>query len=150
MAPDVVEDTGQMPRPSSRPVSLSKRAVQGVLALLVLTVAYQVYDRLRLRMSGAPRAALEKLAACAEARNLLGEPIDAAWWGWSYGYLKVPRKSQAWSATSGRVDWRMPVAGSTGRGVLHFQGEKINGFWVLEGILETEGAALQTHGCAAL
>ncbi|QSQ17134.1 cytochrome c oxidase assembly factor Coa1 family protein [Myxococcus landrumensis] len=135
---------------SSRPVSLAKRAVQGVLGLLALAVAFQVYDRVKLRMSGAPRAALEKLAACAEARNLLGEPIDASWWGWSYGSLKVPRTSQAWSAASGRVDWWMPVAGSTGRGVLHFQGEKINGFWTLEAVLELDGATVQTRGCAAL
>lgn len=138
-----------MPMSSTRPVSLAKRGVQGVLGLLVLAVAFQGYDRVNLRMSGAPRAAMEKLAACAEARNLLGEPIDAAWWGWSHGYLKVPRTSQAWSATSGRVDWRMPVAGSTGRGVLHFQGEKINGFWTLEGTLEVDGAMVQTRGCSA-
>lgn len=138
-----------MPTSSTRPVSLAKRGVQGVLGLLVLAVASQAYDRVKLGMSGAPRAALEKLAACAEARDLLGEPIDAAWWGWSHGYLKVPRQSQAWSATSGRVDWRMPVAGSSGRGVLHFQGEKLNGFWTLEGVLEVDGATLQTRGCSA-
>ncbi|MCP3167870.1 cytochrome c oxidase assembly factor Coa1 family protein [Myxococcus qinghaiensis] len=133
----------------TRPASLSKRALQGVLGLLVLAVAFQAYDRVKLRMSGAPRAALERLAACAEARDLLGEPIDAAWWGWSHGYLKVPRVSQVWSATSGRVDWWMPIAGSTGRGVLHFQGEKVNGFWTLEGVLESNGTTVQTRGCSA-
>ncbi|RKH69009.1 hypothetical protein D7V93_00360 [Corallococcus llansteffanensis] len=142
-----MEDTVLMPMSSARPASLSTRGVQSVLGLLVLAVAFQAYDRMKLRMSDAPRAALARLAACEEARRLLGEPIDAAWWGWSHGYLKVPRGSQTWSATSGRVDWRMPVAGSTGRGVLHFQGEKINGFWKLEGVLETDGATVQTRAC---
>ncbi|WP_158621436.1 cytochrome c oxidase assembly factor Coa1 family protein [Corallococcus aberystwythensis] len=138
-----------MPMSSARPVSLSTRGVQGVLGLLVLAVAYQAYDRMQLRMSDAPRAALAKLSACEEARRLLGEPIDVAWWGWSHGYLKVPRGRQTWSATSGRVNWRMPVAGSTGRGVFHFQGEKINGFWKMEGILEADGATVRTQECAA-
>lgn len=134
---------------SARPVSLSKRVSQGVLGLLVLVLAYQVYDRARLGMSGAPRAALKQLEACAEARELLGEPIDATWWGWSHGYLHVPRRSQAWSATSGRVDWSMPVAGSSGSGVLHFQGEKVQGFWTLESVLETDGATVELRACAA-
>jgi hypothetical protein len=100
-------------------------------------------------MSGAPRAALKQLEACTEARDLLGEPIDAAWWGWSHGSLQVPQRSQVWSAVSGRVDWWMPVAGTSGRGVLHFQGAKVDGFWQLEGVLKVGDATVHTRGCAA-
>jgi hypothetical protein len=132
----------------SVPVSPSKRVVQGGLWLLVCLVMFQVYDRVKLSMSGAPRAALEQLAACAEARSLLGEPIDASWWGWSHGSLRVPQHSQVWLAASGRVDWRMPVAGADGRGVLHFQGEKVQGFWKLETVLEAGGTTVHTRGCA--
>jgi hypothetical protein len=87
-------------------------------------LGFQAWERIRLSMSGATRAALKQLEECEEARELLGEPIDTAWWGWSHGRIRVPRSSQTWSATSGTVDWSMPVAGSNARGVLHFQGKK--------------------------
>ena len=138
-----------MSAPGTPPVSPAKRAVQGVLGLLFLGLAFQAYDRVKLRMSGAPRAALERLQACEAARELLGEPIDAAWWGWSSGYIKVPRQSQVWSAASGRVKWSMPVAGASGRGVFRFEGEKVNGFWTLDGVLEVGGTTVFTRGCAA-
>lgn len=139
-----------MPAPAFRSVSPSKRAVQGALGLLGLVLAFQTYDRMRLKMSGAPGAALQQLEACEAAQELLGEPINSAWWGWSHGQLRVPRQSQAWSATSGSVDWSMPVAGSHARGVLHFHGKKVNGFWLLEGRLEVDGTTVSTRGCAEL
>jgi len=129
------------------PDSLSKRPVQVMLGLLVLALGYQPYVRMRLRMSGASRAALEQLAACEEARKLLGEPFDARTWSWSHGSLRVPRRSQVWSAASGGVDWSMPVAGPSGRGVLHFQGEKVLGRWKLEGLLTIGGTPMVTLGC---
>ncbi len=40
-----------------------KRVTQVGVVLVLLVPAYQVYGRIRLNMSGAPRAALEQVAA---------------------------------------------------------------------------------------
>ncbi len=113
----------------------------------MLVPAYQVYGRIRLNMSGAPRAALEQVAACEEAQKRLGPPIKPVTWAWSDGRLTVPRRKNAWSASSGTVDWSMPVKGPYGRGVLHFKGEKVSGFWKLESVLETPEGTVRTPDC---
>jgi hypothetical protein len=123
--------------------------VQGGLVLVLVLIAMEGWSRARLRMSGAPRAALQQLEACEQARQLLGEGIDSVWWGWSHGSLWVPRESQAWSAARSSVDWSMPVAGSEGRGVLHFKGRKTAGFWELDSSLEVDGVWVNLRSCEA-
>ncbi|WP_224244546.1 cytochrome c oxidase assembly factor Coa1 family protein [Hyalangium gracile] len=136
-----------MPTRTAQPTRIPRRIGQVVLGLVFVGIGFEAWSRMRLSMSGAPRAALEQLRACEQARNLLGEDIDSVWWGWSHGWLRVPRTSQAWSAVRGSVDWTMPVAGSTGRGVLHFQGKKDGGFWELDGALEVDGVKVYTRSC---
>jgi hypothetical protein len=141
-------DTGPMPVPAAPKVSLSRRIALGVLALVIILIGAEAWSRVRLRMSGAPQAALQQLEACEQARNLLGENIAAVWWGWSHGHLRTPRNVQAWAAASSSVDWRMPVAGDSGRGVLHFQGRKSAGFWELDSTLEVDDVTLHVSTCA--
>jgi Cytochrome oxidase complex assembly protein 1 len=137
-----------MSSPYQKP-SIPRRVAQAVLVLVLIVISVLVWERARLHMSGAHRAALEQLQECEQARNLLGENIDSGWWG-HHGYLHVPRRKQAWSATESSVDWWMPVAGSTGKGMLHFRGRKEGGFWKLDGFLEVDGTKVYTPKCEVL
>lgn len=142
-----VVDTGLMSAPYQKKPSLPRRIATGVLALVALAIFVDLWELARLHSSGALRAALEQTRACAQAQELLGENIDTVWWGWSHGTLDVPRRKPAWSALESTVDWWMPVAGSNGRGMLHFHGKKDGGFWKLDGALEVAGTKVYTRQC---
>jgi hypothetical protein len=136
-----------MPAPYAPKVSRSRRFVQGAVVLVIILIGFEAWLRVRLRMSGASQAALQQVEACEQARNLLGENIDAVWWGWSHGRLWAPRKVQVWAAASSYVSWRMPIAGDSGRGVLHFEGEKRGGFWALDSTLEVGDITVHVSAC---
>jgi hypothetical protein len=138
--------------PSPPKASLPQRIALGVVVLVVILIAAEVWSRVRLRMSGAPQAALQQVVQCEQARDLLGENIEFVWWGWSRGGLRVPRnisrKTPAWAAASSSVNWSMPIAGDSGRGVLHFEGKKSGGFWELDSTLEVGDVTVHTSMCA--
>lgn len=139
-----------MPVPSAPKASLSRRIALGVVTLVLIVIGAGAWSRVRLWMSGAPRAALQQVEQCEQARDLLGDNIDAVWWGWSrsHGGLRVRRNTQAWAAASSYVNWSMPVAGDSGRGVLHFEGKKSGGFWELDSTLEVGDVTVHTSMCA--
>jgi hypothetical protein len=133
--------------------------------LLILGVSYVVYLWAMprgLEESGVLTVAMDQLRRCPDARNLLGDNIEAEPW-FSRGHVEVPTHKVSggrggfstkylWNASPAKVDWALPVEGSRESGMFHLKGERarFSEVWELHGILEVDDVRISTRDCKRL
>ena len=84
--------------------------------------------------------ALERLAKCEEAVELLGEPVGRGWW---------PGMGHFESAGEGmtRASWRLPVKGSRASGTLSFNHTRTGGTHTFSGSLTVDDTTVDVGLC---